>query len=261
MRDILYQIITHKTQEVEKQKKIIDSRQLREGVDTIPPCRPFSRALLASSSGIIAEFKRKSPSKGWIHQEADVANVIRTYETGGAAAISILTDEAFFGGTLSDLRRARTFTELPLLRKDFIIDPYQLLQARIVGADAVLLIAAALTRVQCTELAHYAHTLGLEVLLEVHSEEELSYINPHIDMVGVNNRCLGTFDTDVETSLQLASLLPRGLAHISESGLRDADQLHSLRQVGYSGFLIGETLMGSPDPAYTLRTFRKEVEV
>lgn len=209
MKDILQTIIAHKRLEVQRQKAAVSLQTLLGlGSDRLErPTVSMRKALAASSSGIIAEFKRKSPSKGWLHPGADVADIVPAYEKGGAAACSILTDSAFFGGSLGDLQRARRLVKLPLLRKDFIIDTYQLFQARVMGADAVLLIAAALSKEECRILAETAHTLQLEVLLEIHTEEELDYVDEHIDMLGVNNRNLGSFQTDVANSFRLAEAL------------------------------------------------------
>ena len=171
-----------------------------------------------------------------------------TYERSGAAACSILTDSDFFGGSLGDLREARSLVKLPLLRKDFIIDPYQIDQALLAGADAILLIAAALSPDQYDELADQAHEAGLEVLLEIHDEAELNYIRPNTDVVGINNRHLGSFHTDVATSFQLADLLPEGMVKISESGLSDGTTIRRLREAGFRGFLVGESLMRHIEP-------------
>ena len=192
--DILEQIIETKRQELRFGKR-----------------RSLKQALLASETGIIAEFKRKSPSKGWIHADAFPEEVVPAYAAAGAAALSVLTDEQYFGGSLDFIRRVRPLVDIPILRKDFIIDPYQLYQAREAGADAVLLIAACLSREACAALLAEAHRLGLEVLLEVHSPEELDYITPDVDVVGVNNRHLGSFVTDVKTSFDMAPLLAKAL--------------------------------------------------
>ena len=208
MKDILSEIIANKRFEVDLQKQAISIEQLQEGIHEIPASHSMKKALASSDSGIIAEFKRRSPSKGWIKQEARPEEIVPSYVTAGASALSILTDEKFFGGSLKDIRTARPLVDIPIIRKDFIIDEYQLYQAKIVGADAVLLIAAALEQGKCQELAEQAHELGLEVLLEIHSTEELPYINSQIDMVGINNRNLGTFYTDVENSFRLAGQLP-----------------------------------------------------
>lgn len=263
MQDILTHIIAHKRLELEQAKQCISPEELRRRISerSLPPCLSMKQALSASPTGIIAEFKRRSPSKGWISQEADPALVAPAYERGGAAALSILTDEFFFGGTLHDLHIARQYTRLPLLRKDFIIDEYQLLEARLAGADAVLLIAACLTREDCNDLTDCAHALGLEVLLEVHTPEELAYLHPQTDMLGVNNRHLGSFRTDAQHSLDMAGSLqdmtnaPTGLLRVSESGLSDPEMVIRLRKAGYRGFLIGESFMKTSTPGETLATF------
>ena len=257
-KDILQDIIANKRVEVERQKAAVSLRTLLSlGGDRLErPTRSMREALATSPYGIIAEFKRKSPSKGWLHPHAEVADVVPAYEAGGASACSILTDGKFFGGSLGDLRKARHLADLPLLRKDFIIDTYQLFQAKVMGADAVLLIAAALTREECRVLTDTAHGLNLEVLLEVHSEKELDYVDESTDMLGVNNRHLGTFHTDVENSVRLADRL-RGLGPllVSESGIARTDTVRQLRAAGFQGFLIGETFMRTKNPGDTLAHF------
>ena len=220
----------------------------------------MKQALASSKSGVIAEFKRRSPSKGWIKQDARPEEIVLSYATAGASALSILTDEKFFGGSLKDIRIARPLVEIPILRKDFIIDEYQLYQAKIVGADAVLLIAAALEQERCNELTEKAHSLGLEVLLEIHSPEELSYINEKIDMVGINNRNLGTFFTNVENSFRLAGQLPQDAVLVSESGISDPEIVKRLRTAGFRGFLIGETFMKTEQPGETLQNFLQAIQ-
>lgn len=256
MKDILSEIIANKRFEVDLQKQAISIEQLTEGLgDERISGRSMKQALASSASGIIAEFKRRSPSKGWIRENADPAEIIPAYDAAGASALSILTDEKFFGGSLKDIRTARPLTPLPILRKDFIIDEYQLYQAKIVGADAILLIAAALEADKCRTLAEKAHELGLEVLLEIHSAEELAYIHPEIDMVGVNNRNLGTFYTDIENSFRLAERLPQNTLLVSESGISDPETVKRLRMAGFRGFLIGETFMKTEVPGNALREF------
>lgn len=264
MKDILQDIIANKHIEVERQKQAVRLQMLLAlGGERLERSTHSMRAsLAASSSGIIAEFKRKSPSKGWLHPDAAIAEVVPAYEQAGASACSVLTDSLFFGGSLGDLCQARQKVNLPLLRKDFIIDEYQLYQARVMGADAVLLIAACLTRDHCLRLAELAHTLQLETLLEVHSAEELGHLNPHIDMLGVNNRHLGTFQTDVENSFRLAEQMQEltqakemSPLLVSESGISDTDTVGRLRKAGFRGFLIGETFMKTQRPGDTLSAF------
>lgn len=259
MKDILSEIIANKRFEVDLQKQTIAMDQLQEGVSDSLASRSMKQALIASSTGIIAEFKRRSPSKGWIYQEACPEEVVPSYAAAGASALSILTDEKFFGGTLKDIRTARPLVEIPILRKDFIIDEYQLYQAKIVGADAVLLIAAALSQEKCCEMTEKAHALGLEVLLEIHSAEELPYINPQIDMIGINNRNLGTFFTDVENSFRLAGQLPQDAVLVSESGISDPEVVQRLRTAGFRGFLIGETFMKTRQPGEMLHDFLEKI--
>ena len=264
MKDILQDIVANKRIEVERQKQAVKLQTLLGlGGERIErPTRSMRAALAASPSGIIAEFKRKSPSKGWLHPDAAVAGVLPAYEKGGASACSVLTDSNFFGGSLGDLCKARSLVHLPLLRKDFIIDEYQLYQARVMGADAVLLIAACLSPEQCLAFAELAHTLNMEVLLEIHSETELEYLNPSVDMLGVNNRNLGTFHTDVENSFRLAEAMQtvtreKNLSPllVSESGISATDTVTSLRKAGFRGFLIGETFMKTEQPGETLAQF------
>ena len=223
--------------------------------------RGMKQALAAPPHGIIAEFKRHSPSKGWIHQEADSAVIPPAYEKAGAAALSILTDTPFFKGSLKDIRTARPLVQLPILRKDFIISPYQIYQAKAVQADAILLIAAALTPAECRTLAHTAHELHLEVLMEIHHERELDCLNEDVDMVGVNNRNLGTFHTDPGNSFRLASLLPHDVLKVSESGLSSPALLRELRDAGFRGFLIGETFMRTYNPGRALSDFIQSLEL
>lgn len=260
MKDILSEIIANKRFETDLQKQAISIEQLQESVAEASPTRSMKQALASSATGIIAEFKRRSPSKGWIYQDASPETIVPSYKSAGASAVSILTDDKFFGGNLKDIRTARPLVQIPILRKDFIIDEYQLYQARIVGADAILLIAAALEQSKCKELTEQAHALGLEVLLEIHSAEELSYIHKDIDMVGINNRNLGTFFTDVENSFRLAGQLPQDTILVSESGISAPETVKRLRAAGFRGFLIGETFMKTGHPGETLNEFLHSIQ-
>ena len=264
MQDILQEIILRKRIEVEQQIAAVPLKKLENKL-TEALARPvvsMRSALAASSTGIIAEFKRKSPSKGWIFPDALVEEVLPAYEKAGASAGSVLTDRQFFGGCLEDLSAARRLVKIPLLRKEFMIDEYQLVEARIAGADAVLLIAAVLTPETCLSLARKAKELQLEVLLEIHSDKELEYLNGFIDMLGINNRNLGTFETSLEHSFELAEKL-RGLKSsallVSESGISLSTTVKELRQHGFSGFLIGETFMKGGQPGKTLSEFIKGI--
>lgn len=259
--NILTRIIANKRCEVEAMMAVrpIEASALAEAVQRRRmSCRSFSRTLAASPTGIIAEFKRRSPSKGDIHPLALVSDVIPSYARAGASACSVLTDTPYFGGALTDLALARTLTDIPLLRKDFTVSDYQIQEAALCGADAILLIASALTRDEIERFTATAHSLSLEVLLELHSLDELDRFCPEVDMVGVNNRNLSTFHTDPTLSLTLARQLPDATIKVAESGLTSMAEVTRLRDVGYRGFLIGETFMRHPSPGDALAKFLKE---
>lgn len=256
MKDILQEIVATKRAEVDRRKQETDLQALYRQAETPRTTRHSLReALRSSSTGIISEFKRRSPSKGWINREADVQSVVRAYQQAGATALSILTDTPYFGGTDDDLRAARQACSLPILRKDFTIDEFQLVESRALGADAVLLIAAALTREQCRRLAETAHQLELEVLLEIHDQSELDYYSEYIDVLGVNNRNLGSFHTDVANSFRLIEQMPQEATPISESGISNPDTVKELRAIGFKGFLIGENFMKTEAPGDSLKSF------
>ncbi len=261
MRDILHDIIEDKKVEVAALKSSTTLEELKARVAAMPrDIISMKVSLQGSTSGIISEFKRRSPSKGWIKREGDVLDVTSQYQSVGAAAISILTDNKYFGGELSDLTSARGGLQIPILRKDFIIDKVQIYEAYLAGADAILLIAAALTPEQCESLALTARELGLETLLEIHSEQEIAYISSGIDMVGVNNRNLGTFVTSLDNSVRLAPLLPKDKLLVSESGIASMEDILMLREYGYRGFLIGEAFMRTDNPGSSLRAFIEGVQ-
>lgn len=239
--DILEEIVAHKQQELERmrQKKV----SIRE-------------ALLASPTGIIAEFKRRSPSKGWIKEEGKACEIPLSYQQNGAAALSILTDKQYFGGHDRFIMEARQAgVTIPVLYKNFVIDEMQLYEALLCGASAVLLIAACLTKEKLRTLLTKAHELGLEVLLEMHDERELEYAELNPDLCGINNRHLGSFITNVETSYRLAEKLPREAVKVSESGISNPQTVRELREAGFRGFLIGETFMREPQPGLALKEF------
>ena len=241
MKDILEEIVAHKRKEVEQ---------------LYAPKPSLRQALLESNSGIIAEFKRKSPSKSWIKQEGKAEIIPLSYQQNGAAGISILTDEKYFGGKDAFITAAReSGVVIPILYKNFVINEMQLYAAALCGASAVLLIAACLTKQECRNLMQKAHELGLEVLLEMHSEQELEYAELDPDLCGINNRNLGSFVTDVETSFRLAELLPKDAVKVSESGISDPKTVIALREAGFRGFLIGENFMKTPDPGESLKEF------
>jgi indole-3-glycerol phosphate synthase len=219
-------------------------------------------------TGIIAEFKRKSPSKGMINESIPVSRVTAGYTTGGASGLSVLTDTVFFGGSIQDLKDAR-FNQLPILRKDFIIDEYQVIQSKAIGADVILLIAACLSPNRVKQLAKLATTLRLEVLLEVHNEKEVEHLNEDIRLVGVNNRDLKSFTVNVQRSMELEPIIRKkcsaaGIADvvlISESGISDVETIEKLRSSGYEGFLVGEHFMKQKDPAVAFAAFVKDMKV
>lgn len=258
MKDILSEITAHKHIEVAEFKEAIPFDSLVKKVEPLLDMKPASmrNALQKSASGIISEFKRKSPSKGWIKEEGRADIIPLAYQQNGAAALSILTDSRFFGGCDDFIVTARqSGVTIPILYKNFVIDEYQLYQARLCGASAVLLIAACLNKADCARLAQKAHELGLEVLLEMHSEAELEYADITPDMCGINNRNLGTFVTDVNNSYRLAELLPQDACKVSESGISSPKTIRELKTAGFNGFLIGENFMKHEDPGKALADF------
>lgn len=262
MADILEEIVAYKKNEVELFKKELHQIYLEGRVEILKNALipSMKNALMKSDTGIIAEFKRKSPSKGWINEAATADKVPISYQENGAAAISILTDSHFFGGSNVYVRTAiASKVRIPVLYKNFIIDEYQIYQAKVCGASAILLIAACLTKEQCRQFIAKAHELELEVLLEMHNEEETEYAELEPDMYGINNRNLGTFETDVNNSFQLIERLPAEGVKVSESGISDPDTIRQLRACGYKGFLIGETFMKEADPGLALKNFIAQI--
>lgn len=256
MANILDKIIANKRIEVEQQKEQYSIKDMMDFiVDSGIQPKSFKEALTNSKTGIIAEFKRRSPSRDWIFKDAKIEDVVPLYSQNGASAISVLTDMDFFGGSLDDLKNARSLTSTPLLRKEFIVDEFQVYQAAWYGASAILLIASALTVEETKSLAHKAKQLGLDVLLEIHNEQELNHINEYVDVVGVNNRNLGTFVTDIQVSFDLADKIPNEFVKISESGISQPQTVIDLQQVGYKGFLMGENFMKTSNPGKALEDF------
>ena len=253
--NILDKIIRDKAQEVASKMKLIPLSYLlksplfkREGIS-------MSKSV-STGSGIIAEFKRRSPSKQVINHKDSIIEVVSAYEKAGASGISVLTDTKYFGGSLDDLVQARDHLNIPLLRKEFIIDPYQIYEAKAFGADTILLIAAVLSTEQMIVFSQLAHELGLEVLLEVHNEDELNRSDlDHVDLVGVNNRNLKTFEVSLETSKNLSEIIPDSKVKISESGISSVDSILSLKEFGYKGFLIGENFMKTEVPGNSAAQF------
>lgn len=256
----LDEINSYKRQEISEQKLLISLSELRDRAAYHKPLPSFKEFLLSpEKSGIVAEHKRQSPSKGVINDRANLETVVKGYETAGASAISVLTDQKYFGGSLMDLAKASELVSVPVLRKDFMLESYQLHEARAYGAAVVLLIAASLSQSEVDELAHEAHELGMEVLFEIHTEKELEKISEHVDVVGVNNRNLKTFTVDLEHSIQLLEKIPDGYIKISESGLSHPEIVKMLRLKGFQGFLMGENFMKEDNPGEACRRFIKEI--
>ena len=251
MSTILDTIVAHKRQEIAQRRELVPIKLLETSLYfNSQPLSLRQYLLRATSSGLIAEFKRKSPSKGWINQYAPVERTTLGYMQAGAAALSILTDAEFFGGKNEDLTAARRFNFCPILRKDFVVDEYQILEAKSVGADAVLLIAAVLTPAEIDALGRLARSLGLEVLLEVHDAAELARSTnaDAVDLIGVNNRNLHDFSLSLDTSMALVEAIPNEFVKVSESGISTAKAIGQLREAGYRGFLLGEAFMRHARP-------------
>ncbi len=260
--NILDQIIADKRSEVLLKKSIIPITQWEQSVLFGRECTSLATALRTSDTGIIAEHKRRSPSKGTIHQGTNVAQVAKGYEDAGACGISVLTDLKYFGGALEDLLLARAAAALPLLRKEFIIDEYQVVEAKAHGADVILLIAAVLTRNDIKTLSELAKSLGMEVLLEVHNQEELeNAIMPGLDMLGVNNRDLKTFEVRLDTSTTLSEQIPDDFVKVSESGISSIAAINELKAFGFQGFLIGENFMKTAHPGKSAAEFIQKLRV
>ena len=255
--NVLDKIVQTKREEIAYQKSVITIDDLIKSSYYDRTCHSTVKNLLkASPYGIIAEFKRQSPSKGIINNQVDVAEVAKGYCQAGASAISILTDQDYFGGSIEDLQRARRHMSCPVLRKDFIIDEYQIYNTKAIGADLMLLIAAILTKEEVVRFTDLAHQLGLEVLLEIHNEDEFkSCYYEEVDILGVNNRDLKRFKTSIQNSIDLAKILPKDQLKISESGISSTKEMDILAAEGYAGFLIGEQFMKHADPADELQKF------
>lgn len=257
---ILEKIIAHKRKEVADRQALYPVELLERSIYYETPVVSLCKYLLRPDKlGIIAEFKRRSPSKGNINPYVKVEQVSIGYMQAGASALSILTDEHFFGGSNKDLTEARKYNFCPILRKEFIIDEYQIIEAKSIGADTVLLIAECLTKKEVRNLARLAKSLGLEVLMEIHSEEQLDKLCPELDLIGINNRNLKDFSVNIQTSLDLLESVPDDFVPISESGISNPITIIEMRQAGFKGFLIGERFMRSANPEKTCRAFIEEV--
>lgn len=257
----LTDIISHKTKEVKERKELYPVKLLERSIYFNSPCVSFKKYLLRDDlCGIIAEFKKKSPSKGFINKYADVEKTTIGYMQAGASALSVLTDANFFGGRNEDLSIARKFNFCPILRKDFVVDEYQVVEAKSIGADIILLIAAVLKKQQIKEYAQLARQLGMEVLLEIHSEEELDKIVEETEIVGINNRNLKTMEISLQTSYDLLPRLPKESVKVSESGIKTPQQLIGLKEAGFNGFLMGESFMKHGRPEEACAQFIKTVK-
>jgi indole-3-glycerol phosphate synthase len=258
--NILETIVEYKKEEVKSKKSKVKISQLESRELFSQPVLSLKDCLLdRSRTGIIAEFKRRSPSKGVINDKVDVVEVTKGYADYGASCLSVLTDEKFFGGSDEDLLKARINT-IPILRKDFIIDEYQIIEAKSIGADVILLIAACLTHKEVKQLASVAKNLGLEVLLELHAEEELEHICDETNIIGINNRNLKTFDVDIERSLRMAEQIPLSKLKVAESGISSVENILLFKRHGFHGFLIGENFMKAPDPTIAFAEFVKQLK-
>ena len=254
---ILDQIIVTKRQEIAVSKDRVSEHRLKEMSLFERPCYSLNDSLLnPSKNGIIAEFKRASPSKGWINQHSEVQEVVKGYQHAGVSAISVLTDTTYFKGNLTDLVAAREVLQIPLLRKEFIVDPYQITEAKAYGADVILLIAAVLTPEEIDSLSAYAKSLGLSVLLEIHNLEELTpNLHDTVDAIGVNNRNLHDFSVSIQHSIDLAPHIPNQYQKVSESGISDPEVIQTLKAHGFNGYLIGENFMKTEDPGASIQAF------
>lgn len=255
--DILEKIIAHKKREVVERKNLYPVRQLEQSIFfTRTTLSLKNRLQQKNQSGVIAEFKRQSPSKGVINADADVLQTTKGYTEAGATGLSILTDKDFFGGSNVDLIGARSVSNCPILRKDFIVDEYQIIEAKSIGSDVILLIAAGLSASKLRTLADFAHTLGLEVLLEVHSAEEVQLnLSCGADIIGVNNRDLKTFEVNIDLSRKLSQVIPKESVKISESGISFPETIIELKKFGYEGFLVGENFMKHDRPELAAKEF------
>ncbi|KJD33200.1 indole-3-glycerol phosphate synthase [Tamlana sedimentorum] len=258
--NILDKIVIDKRKEVDLRKFLIPTSQLEQSVLFTRATTSLAQNLKNSKSGIIAEHKRRSPSKSVINNGLNVQDVATGYENAGVCGMSVLTDGKYFGGSLDDLLTARASCNLPLLRKEFIIDEYQIVEAKAYGADVILLIAAILTREEIKQYSELAKSLKLDVLLEVHNEEELhKSIMPSLDMLGVNNRNLKTFDVSLDTSKELSKIIPDDFVKVSESGISNIEAIKELQPYGYQGFLIGENFMKTDNPGASATEFIKNL--
>lgn len=258
--NVLQKIITHKQQEVKEQQSLYPVKLLERSTYFNSPKVSLRKYLLRNDkSGIIAEIKKQSPSLGIINKYIDIEKTSIGYMQSGASALSVLTDKTFFGGSSEDLMIARKFNFCPILRKDFILSEYQIIESKSIGADVILLIAAVLSKEEIITLTDLAHSLDMEVLLEIYDADELDKIYDKVDVIGVNNRNLSTMKIDVQQSLSMCELLPKEIIKISESGIDSVDTILKLKQFGYQGFLMGTNFMKKPQPHLACKEFIKEL--
>ena len=259
MKTILDEIVAQKRVEILEKQKTQSIESFRDSQNFLLPIKSAKASILDDTkTGIIAEFKRKSPSKGFINKDANVKEVVSGYEKYGASVVSVLTDEQFFGGSFDDLQQAKEVLNIPVLRKDFIVDEFQVYETKAIGADLMLLIAECLTKDEVYHLAKTAKEIGLEVLLELHSEDQLEKVNEFIDLIGINNRNLKNFEVDIEKSKQILKQLPPDLIKVAESGISDPITVKELRQAGFQAFLIGENFMKTKNPSLAFEQSVKE---
>lgn len=256
MSNILETIVAYKRKEVAESKSRATVKMLEKAPGFSRDCISLKESILnPDKTGIIAEFKRRSPSKGIINNHSKVQDVTSKYAAHGASGLSILTDYHFFGGNNEDIESARSVNDIPILRKEFIVDEFQIIEAKAIGADVILLIAECLTKEEVAHFSTFAKSLGLEVLLEMHSKSQLDKVAPDVTLAGINNRDLTTFEVDIERSIELAALLPKEMPKIAESGISDPATIIKMKNAGFNGFLIGECFMKEKDPGEAVKEF------
>jgi indole-3-glycerol phosphate synthase len=258
---ILDKIIHDKKIEIKTLSDIVPVSDLEKQKNFTKKCKSLKESIKKSKSGIICEFKRKSPSNGNINYTSNISDVIKGYEKAGAVGVSILTNKKYFDGSISDINDVKTSIEIPILRKEFVISEYQIIEAKSIGSDSILLIASILSKEQIKNYSSLAKSLGLEVLLEIHSIDELNEVSKYdIDIIGVNNRNLDTLEIDIKNSIEIFKKIPGEFIKISESGISKVESIVKLNKVGYDGFLIGENFMKSSKPEESAYNFIKQVE-
>jgi len=258
--NILEKIVLEKRKQVKEEKLLVPVQLLEQSICFSRICASLKEYILRDDkSGIITEIKKKSPALGAINPEINVENLAAAYTQAGASALSVLTDTKFFGGCNADLVAARENTTIPILRKDFVIDEYQIIEAKSIGADIILLIAAILTKEEISEFTELAHKLGMEVILEVHAINEIEKVYKNVDVIGVNNRNLETMQIDIATSKLMSNLIPESFIKISESGIENPETALELKQYGYDGFLIGSYFMKHAEPGKACAEFIQQI--